>query len=499
MTAYLIFAGLIVAATFVSAKLAGWFTNSWIDRYESANRLAIFRIAYSAVLLCELLQFIYCEPLIYDFQPGNVDNNMQMNFALYVWCGLTVLLGLGWCTRVVTMLNFALTLTTFSVSHTFEYHVDYAYTGINFLFLFAPVANRFSVDAWWARRNGRPMPRMIPAIYAQMIVLFGIGVVYADSCLWKFASHNWSHGLGVFAPASHPAFAWIDLSPILESKFLSLTAGYLTLAFEVLFVPLMWFHRPRYFLCVVGIGLHIGIIVVFPIPWFGLCMLALYFLVWPPTYEEREVRTQEGPSAAEWLRGHPGFFRAIITLLFVLQLNASLIAKSRRLFSPLGAGVVASVGATSHLLTASVARPFFGIVTHPVFVDNHLGVSKVQRRVVARNAEYNEEWLVPLATMEGLAHPMSSGRLWVHWMFRVSPRLEGSGRPELNRLLQFWTFRKNKHLRGTVFSIEAREMGVKREWIAGIMSQRRSVAFTPEWEVEWLDRPYWTASAGEPD
>ena len=497
MSTYLIFLGLLLIAGLASLVLASWFCKTWIGRYESANRLAVFRIVYSVVLLAELCQLIYCEPLIYDFEPGRIENNMQMNVALYVWCGVAVLLGLGLWTRVVTILNFAFTLTTFSVSHTFEYHVDYAYTGINFLLLFAPVANRFSVDAWWAARSGKPLSMRIPAIYGQMFVLFGIGVVYADSCLWKFASHNWSHGLGVFAPASHPAFAWIDFSPILESKFLSLSAGYLTLAFELLFVPLMWFHRPRYILCLVGVGLHVGIILVFPIPWFGLCMLVLYFLVWPPSYEDAVPGSQADPAAAGWLAAHPGILRAMIVLLLVLQLNASLISKARRAFSPMGPEVVESIGRKSHQLTGMIARPIFGIVTHPVFVDNHLAVSNVQHRVTARNSEHGEEWVVPITTADGLAHPMTSGRLWSHWMFRVSPRLAGTGRPELNRLLQFWSFKEGKHLRGTVFTVERRKMGIEQTWRPNILVDRRAVEWYPAWRIDWQDEPVWTSLKSE--
>ncbi len=499
MFAYLIFAGLMTVALLVAAWLTSMFLSRWTNRYESASRLALFRIVYSVVLLCELLQLIYCEPLIYDLVPGLVDNNMPINLVLYVWCFNTVLLGLGYCTRVVTITNFAFNLMVFSVSRGFEYHVDYAYTGINFLLMFAPVSRAYSLDARPSRgkRERDSRAALIPAVYSQLIVFFGIGIIYADSCLWKFWSHTWTHGLGVFSFASHPAFAWRDFSPILESRFLSLSAGYITLLFELMFIPLMWFHRPRYLLSAIGIGLHAGILLVFPIPWFGLCMMALYILVWPSHHHDK-------PDGYDLAIGNDTAFGSlsssrlkwIVALMLVMQFNASLVGHARRLSIVSAENEVAErVEAISDSCTESFARPFFGIMTHPVFMDNHLALAQRQYRVSARNKWTRDEWTVPITTEDGIVNPWTSGRLWVNWTFRVAPFFESTPavRNQFYRLLQFWTLRRGGLLEGTTFKIESRPMGLEDQWKAGQMSQRRAVEWEHIADVVWQDeQPVWT-------
>ena len=66
-----------------------------------------------------------------------------------------------------------------------------------------------------------------------------------------------------------------------NQQVLMLTLGYATVVFEGLFAFLMWSRRWRWPLLIVGLGLHVGIIVMFPIPWFGLAVVALYSLMVP--------------------------------------------------------------------------------------------------------------------------------------------------------------------------------------------------------------------------
>jgi hypothetical protein len=46
----------------------------------------------------------------------------------------------------------------------------------------------------------------------------------------------------------------------------------------------MWYRPLRPWLVVIGVGLHLGILIAFPIPFFGLTMLSLYVLVAPPEW-----------------------------------------------------------------------------------------------------------------------------------------------------------------------------------------------------------------------
>jgi hypothetical protein len=484
MSAYLLFLILMASVLLLVVVPSSWYCRRWIRRFEPASRLAAFRILYALVLLCELLQLIYCESLIYDRVPWLVDNNMPVTFALYIWVVLTICLAVGYQTRFVTVMNFALNLVVFSASHRFEYHVDYAYTAINFLLMLAPVSAAYSIDARLrSGRRRRDTPTvLVPAVYSQLLVWFGVGIVYADSCYWKLTSWNWTHGLGLFAYASHPAFTWYDFSAILDSRFLSLGCGWLTLAFEILFIPLFCWHRSRYALAVIGIGLHLGILMVFPIPWFGLCMACLYVLVWPVKYQ-----TPPSNDASVWDEG-TAFGRLtashlawLIALLLTLQFNATVIGNSQSMLrSVAGDDLTLEVDTVSRSVVNNFSRPLFGIVTHPVFMDVHLQLARQQYRIIAQNQMTLEQWVVPITTEAGLAHPLTSGRLWVNWMFRVAPymRDNSSARREFQRLLLFWTIRQGKTLNGTVFSVQSRPVELAQDWQSNLLTRRRAVPWT---------------------
>ena len=57
--------------------------------------------------------------------------------------------------------------------------------------------------------------------------------------------------------------------------------GYLTLVFETLFLFVFWFRKCRVICLIIGVGLHLGIFFVFPIPWFALSVATVYILLVP--------------------------------------------------------------------------------------------------------------------------------------------------------------------------------------------------------------------------
>ena len=493
LTSIQIYVIMMVIFGLIAIALSEWFVSHWKTQYESPAQLGLFRIFYAAVLFCEICQLIYAEPLIYDRVPGAIENNMSLLPVFYFWLANTLMLAIGWCTRFVTITNFALGLMVFAVSDLFEYHVDYVFTGINVLILFSPISARYSVDAWLSKRDSPP-PDRIPAVYSQLIILFGIAVVYADSCFWKFPSVNWSTGIGVFAPASHPGYIWLDISPILNSSLLSRGAGFLTLVFEAAFLFLMWYRFSRKVLCVVGILLHVGILILFPIPWFGLAMLALYLLMWPRySPDVSSAIRATPPKLTPALSINFPTLRWIVAVLLLAQFNASLSAPiprdlMARFFSPEDSRQIGSIAST---VTAKVTRPAFGIVTHPVFMDSHLQTADTQYRIVGKTD--TEIWNVPVSSEDGIANPLTSGRLWVHWMFRVAPGLKDqSTRSEAQRLLQFWSMKEGKQLDGMTLTIEARPITARTTWEPNLLTNRRNQEWTTLWQIDWDDEPKWT-------
>jgi predicted DCC family thiol-disulfide oxidoreductase YuxK len=118
-------------------------------------------------------------------------------------------------------------------------------------------------------------------------VLVGIAFVYFDSTLHKLASPTWLKGLGMWAPASLPYVVHLDTSWLLNIKWLAILLGYVSMVFEFLFLFLFPFRKYRIILTIIGAGLHLGILVQFPIPFFALGFGSLYLLMVPVGFWKR--------------------------------------------------------------------------------------------------------------------------------------------------------------------------------------------------------------------
>src|SRR5690606_7183496 len=76
-------------------------------------------------------------------------------------------------------------------------------------------------------------------------------------------------------------------------KVLVIALGYITLVFEAVFLFTFWRKKWRVPMLIIGIGLHIGILVCFPIPFFALGVIALYLLMVPVRFWEKQFNRKE--------------------------------------------------------------------------------------------------------------------------------------------------------------------------------------------------------------
>lgn len=249
--------------------------------------LSVFRMCYALILFFEIKQLYTFRNVIYDKEPFQYIGEIDVSFIFYFWFVILLFLFLGLFTRYVTIINYIFGVIIFSSAAKFEYHVFYAYVGINFLLLFIPIARVFSLDnliqkiKYTSIGKSFQTDRKVLQINYIAPVFVAIGLVYFDSIFHKFSSKMWIDGLGVWLPSSLPMVTWNDTSFLLNQKWLMLFLGYLVLVFETCFIFLFWFKRFRIpFLCL-GIFFHIGILIAYPIPWFALTAVAAYFLMVP--------------------------------------------------------------------------------------------------------------------------------------------------------------------------------------------------------------------------
>lgn len=267
------------------------------DKKVDSIGLALFRIAYFMVLFFELIQMYYFKNLIFDRIPFVQVNEINLGIPLFVWIVCCFFLVIGLFTRAMVLLNYAFTLVFISTISTFEYHVFYTYTSVNLLCLFLPISQQLSLDRLIEKlkysntRFQYTPPITTTSLSYTIPIMITIGFVYFDSVFYKTVSVFWMKGLGVWLPSSFPQISITSTSGIagflINNFYLTKFFGYLTLVFETVFLFLFWFKKFRTPFFIIGIGLHLGILISFPIPWFALAVVAAYFLLLPIGYYRR--------------------------------------------------------------------------------------------------------------------------------------------------------------------------------------------------------------------
>ncbi|NGM63433.1 DUF393 domain-containing protein [Sphingobacterium sp. SGG-5] len=264
--------------------------------------LSIFRIVYSLVLLAEICQFYYFRHLIFDKIPYLDKAEINFGIPIVIWGISVFFILIGAFTRFATIINYLLSLILIGSINTFEYHMFYAYMGINFLLIFLPVSRNLSLDRLFVKfkysntRYAYNPPTEVSVLSYYVPVLLGIAFVYFDSVFFKLSSSFWREGLGLWLPSSVPQTAFISLNWLMNQKYLVLGLGYIALLFEAAFLFIFFRKKWRVLSLVIGIGLHLGILICYPIPWFALGMCSIYLLMAPVSWWEKLFRRNQQPS-----------------------------------------------------------------------------------------------------------------------------------------------------------------------------------------------------------
>ncbi|MGD9855881.1 MAG: HTTM domain-containing protein [Planctomycetaceae bacterium] len=470
---------------------------------RSAVGLGLFRIVFALTLLGEVGQLYSLRHLVFDEVPYQVANRLFTAplFALWMLCLVCLMVGLF--TRTAAVLNYLMTLATFSTFRYWEYHVDYVYTGVNCFVMFVPVGRAVSVDAWLGRRRaarlGLPAPSgEVARLHYDALILVGIALVYFDSVFYKLASPMWTSGLGLWRPASLPHNTHWNVGWLLDIKPLMQALSHITLVFESLFLLLMWSDRLRPWLFAVGVGLHLGIVVMFPIPWFGFAVFALYLLLIPDEWwqalatRRRISASQAGPVVRDAARFDSVASRAVVAVTIVVCVSQLIMTSvsdlSRQITSRIGGESVRQSVERLAVRIHSPARILFGVTRHPVFMDFHFDGYESFYTLVSVEDDGTKTWL-PMAAESGQGRLGWSGRLWVNYTWRVSnpqPDL-GMMRRGYKQITAWWLGRQGHRLDDARFLVMRRPCDPCNGWSAGYYQRQLEHDWQPVGAATWMD------------
>lgn len=260
------------------------------DKKIDGTGLAVFRITYALVLLCEIAQMYYFRHLIFDRIPYIERAEIDFGIPISIWFIAVLFILFGAFTRFFTILNYIMGLVVIGSIHTFEYHAFYAYMGINFLMILLPVSQCLSLDRLFKKLKYSSTTfqynpsKMVSQLYYFIPPFLGIGLVYFDSVFFKLASSMWRDGLGSWLPSSLPMVTHVNTSALLNCEYLIKAVGWITIVFEALFLFFFFKKKWRILTFVLGMILHLGILLQFPIPWFALTVCSVYLLLVPVSF-----------------------------------------------------------------------------------------------------------------------------------------------------------------------------------------------------------------------
>lgn len=366
----------------------------------SALPLAWFRISFAAVLAVDVGTLL--RDVGFWFPAGRPRGLAAAGLVL--WLGSLAALALGLRTRVAAALNYACAvafLGFLGMPLGYEYHLDGLYILASLGLLFLPVSEHVALDA-----RGRAPRGVTRSEWA--FLAFVPCSIYLDSALWKLSSEAWWNGLGFWLPAVWPTAASGPPRWAAESEAIARGLGYATLAFELTFPLLIWVRRVRVPLIVLGIGLHLGIAWLIPLPIFGALMCALLVGLLPAGERAPSVpRTARAPRLA--LAAAAAAFT--LSLAEPLRVLADVGPGARR--APQDARVVPS--SALHQRSIVWSYRLLGVRTHPIFIDSAFRDSTLQRRLVLAH---------PDGRVESIG-PACRDRHFTWWSFRATwPLLE---------------------------------------------------------------------------
>ena len=263
------------AAPFEWGSVAGAWNRFFYSEMD-ARPLALMRIAYAVLLLINMLVLApdlvmwFSEdgvlPLLASRQIVDPDTwtlfsllptSTSVLWACYLVClAQIVLLGLGIWPRIQAACLFVWLI---SFQHRFIILFDgedALFRLMVFFFIFAPIGDFYSVDAWWARRRGKvPPPR---AVWPLRLIQIEISLIYVSTVLLKLIGHDWVSGDALYYVSRLDDLYGHFPVPrfVFESMLLVRMLSWSVLLVEGVTPFVLWFRETRRTALVIAFAFH---------------------------------------------------------------------------------------------------------------------------------------------------------------------------------------------------------------------------------------------------
>ena len=184
------------------------------------------------------------------------------------------LLTIGLWTRWVSVLAFVFTVSYANRTPGAMYGLDQINGLLSLYLMVGPCGERFSVDAWRARRSGRSIgSSSATANLAIRLMQCHLCVIYLFAGLSKLQGLSWWNGLAFWGGIANQEYQTLDLTWLADWPLVINSLTHLTVAFELSYGVLIWNRWTRPLVLLGATCLHLGIVFALGMPTFGLAML----------------------------------------------------------------------------------------------------------------------------------------------------------------------------------------------------------------------------------
>lgn len=213
----------------------------------------------------------------YPFPVLNIFQYFKMSYTvLYLLITIQfislIAFTLGFKTRFFSILSFILLVSFQQRNINMLSSADLLLRILFLLMTFAPSANNFSIDAYLAKRKGKPLKKDV-APWAHRLIQIQIAVVYVSTVIAKSKGITWLDGSAVYYSTRLIDLTRFPVPFLLDWKWFLMLSTWLTLVTELSLGTLIFIKEFKKPLILIGIIFHLGIEYMMSIPTFEILMI----------------------------------------------------------------------------------------------------------------------------------------------------------------------------------------------------------------------------------
>lgn len=142
--------------------------------------------------------------------------------------------------------------------------------------MLGPCGARYSIDRIWRLRRGAPreVPPSVAANIAIRLIQLHMCIIYFFSGLGKLQGESWWSGEAVWVSSANLEYQFlIDLTWLANHPWLVNLLTHATVFWELTYGALVWPRLTRPWVLLMAVFVHLGIVIAYGMPTFGLVML----------------------------------------------------------------------------------------------------------------------------------------------------------------------------------------------------------------------------------